>query len=442
MNQSGKRDSWASRAGFVLACIGSAVGMGNIWLFPSRVSAYGGATFLIPYLIFVALIGSTGVIGEMAFGRATRSGPIHAFGQATKRSCGSERPGRALGFIPVLGSLAMAIGYSVVVGWIFNYLAASFTGGLNGLADVGAFTARFDATAAGNAPWQIAGMLITLTIMALGVGGGIEKANKLMMPLFFVLFLGLAVYLAFLPGSATGYRYIFILDPKGLADPMVWVYALGQAFFSLSIAGNGTLIYGSYLSEDSDIPADARLVAVFDTLAALVAALVIIPAMALAGQELTQSGPGLMFIFLPNVLRGIPGGGIILMVFFTAVTFAALTSLINLFEAPVATLQELFHLSRPVAVALIGAVGIGVGLAISPIVSQWMDVCSIYICPLGALLAAVMFFWVWGKDDALAQVNQARKKPLGRWFYPLAKYLFCGVTLLVLVLGAVMGGIG
>lgn len=442
MNQSGKRDSWASRAGFVLACIGSAVGMGNIWLFPSRVSAYGGATFLIPYLIFVALIGSTGVIGEMAFGRATRSGPIHAFGQATKRRCGSERPGRALGFIPVLGSLAMAIGYSVVVGWIFNYLAASFTGGLNGLADAGAFATRFDATAAGNAPWQIAGMLITLIIMALGVGGGIEKANKLMMPLFFVLFLGLAVYLAFLPGSATGYRYIFILDPKGLADPMVWVYALGQAFFSLSIAGNGTLIYGSYLSEDSDIPADARLVAVFDTLAALVAALVIIPAMALAGQELTQSGPGLMFIFLPNVLRGIPGGGIILMVFFTAVTFAALTSLINLFEAPVATLQELFHLSRPVAVALIGAVGIGVGLAISPIVSQWMDVCSIYICPLGALLAAVMFFWVWGRDDALAQVNQARKKPLGRWFYPLAKYLFCGVTLLVLVLGAVMGGIG
>lgn len=442
MNQSGKRDSWASRAGFVLACIGSAVGMGNIWLFPSRVSAYGGATFLIPYLIFVALIGSTGVIGEMAFGRATRSGPIHAFGQATKRRCGSERPGRTLGFIPVLGSLAMAIGYSVVVGWIFNYLAASFTGGLSALSDVGAFSARFDATAAGNAPWQIAGMLITLVIMALGVGGGIEKANKVMMPLFFALFLGLAVYLAFLPGSAAGYRYIFILDPKGLADPMVWVYALGQAFFSLSIAGNGTLIYGSYLSEDSDIPADARLVAVFDTLAALVAALVIIPAMALAGQELTQSGPGLMFVFLPNVLRGIPGSGIILMVFFTAVTFAALTSLINLFEAPVATLQELFHLSRPVAVALIGAVGIGVGLAISPIVSQWMDVCSIYICPLGALLAAVMFFWVWGKDDALAQVNQARKKPLGRWFYPLAKYLFCGVTLLVLVLGAVMGGIG
>lgn len=442
MKQSAKRDSWASRWGFVLACIGSAVGMGNIWLFPSRVSAYGGATFLIPYLIFVALIGSTGVIGEMAFGRAARSGPIHAFGQATRRRFGSEKPGRALGLIPVIGSLAMAIGYSVVVGWIFCYLASALTGQLAPYADAGEFAAHFDSVAASNTFWQLAGMAVTLLIMAFGIGQGIEKANKVMMPLFFALFVGLAVYLAFLPGSAAGYRYIFVLDPRGLADPMVWVYALGQAFFSLSIAGNGTLIYGSYLSDDSDVPSDARLVAVFDTLAALVAALVIIPAMALAGQELTQSGPGLMFIFLPNVLRGIPGGGLILIVFFLAVTFAALTSLVNLFEAPVATLQELFHLPRPAAVGIIGTVGIAAGLAISPIVSQWMDICSIYICPLGALLAGILFFWVYGKSDVLTEVNKARQKPIGGWFWPLAKYVFCGVTLLVLVLGAVLGGIG
>lgn len=442
MNTSTKRDSWASRWGFVLACIGSAVGMGNIWLFPSRVSAYGGATFLIPYLIFVALIGSTGVIGEMAFGRATRSGPIHAFGQATRRRFGSEKPGRILGLVPVFGSLAMAIGYSVVVGWIFRYLFSAVTFRLAPMADASEFAAYFDSVASSNTLWQLVGMAATLLIMAFGIGHGIEKANKVMMPLFFALFLGLAVYLAFLPGSGAGYRYIFVLNPAGLADPMVWVYALGQAFFSLSIAGNGTLIYGSYLSEHSNIPSDARLVAVFDTLAAMVAALVIIPAMALAGQELTQSGPGLMFIFLPNVLRNIPGGGLILIIFFLAVTFAALTSLVNLFEAPVATLQELFRLPRAAAVAIIGAIGIVVGLGIAPIVSQWMDVCSIYICPLGALLAGVMFFWVWGKNDALREVNQARQKPLGGWFWPLAKYVFCGVTLLVLVLGAVLGGIG
>ena len=117
------RDSWGSKWGFILACIGSAVGMGNIWLFPARVSQYGGATFLIPYLIFVVIIGSTGVIGEMAFGRATRSGPIGAFGYATKLRFGHERPGRLLGLIPVLGSLALAIGYSVVTGWIFKYTA-------------------------------------------------------------------------------------------------------------------------------------------------------------------------------------------------------------------------------------------------------------------------------------------------------------------------------
>ncbi len=443
MAQSEKRDSWGSKWGFILACIGSAVGMGNIWLFPARISKYGGATFLIPYLIFVAIIGSTGVIGEMAFGRATRSGPVDAFGAATQLRFGRERPGRLWGLIPVVGSLAMAIGYSVVTGWIFKYTADALTGTLAAMEGADAFSAHFEAVSSENALWQVLGMVVTIAIMAFGIGRGIERANKVMTPLFFLLFVGLALYLVTVPGSAAGYRYIFVLEPRGLLDPMVWVYALGQAFFSLSVAGNGTLIYGSYLSNDSNIPADARMVAVFDTCAALLAALVIIPAMAAAGQQLNNSGPGLMFIFLPNVLAAIPGGAIILIIFFLAVIFAALTSLINLFEAPAATLQELFHLKRPAAVAVIGAIGIAVGLAIAPIVSDWMDVCSIYICPLGALLAAVMFFWVCGKDYVLRQVNLARAKPLGPWFYPMAKYLFCGVTLAVLVLGAcIQGGIG
>lgn len=442
MHHSTARDSWSSKWGFILACIGSAVGMGNIWLFPTRVSAYGGATFLIPYILFVVIIGSTGVIGEMSFGRATRSGPIHAFGAATRARLGSEKPGRALGVIPVLGSLALAIGYSVVVGWIFRYLWSSLDGTLSALGSVEAFDAFFSATSLSNTFFQILGMAVTLAIMAFGVGGGIEKANKVMTPLFFLLFIGLALYLCTLPGAAEGYRYIFVLEPRGLLDPLVWVYALGQAFFSLSVAGNGTLIYGSYLSTGSNIPADAKMVALFDTLAAVLSALVIIPAMAVAGQALNNSGPGLMFIFLPNVLRGIPGGRVILVVFFAAVVFAALTSLVNLFEAPTATLQELFHLPRRAAVLLVGIFGILVGLAIAPIVSSWMDICSIYICPLGALLAAVMFFWLYPKSYVLSQVNLAREKPLGPWFYPMAKYVFCGVTLGVLILGAALKGIG
>ena len=417
-----RRDSFRSRWGFKLACIGSAVGMGNIWLFPSRMSAYGGATFLIPYVIFVVLIASTGVIGEMAFGRAAVGGPVAAFGAAEERRTGRRRLGEALGLIPVLGSLAMAIGYSVVVGWILKYAAAAFTGAALENQGVEAFTAYFNSTAAswGNTGWQVIAMAGTLLIMALGIGGGIERANKVMMPLFFCLFVGLAVYIA----------------------PMVWVYALGQAFFSLSVAGNGTLIYGSYLSKEADVPESARTVAFFDTMAAVLSALVIIPAMATAGETLTQSGPGLMFIYLPNLFREMPGGRVLMAVFFVAALFAGVTSLVNLFEAPTATLQEKLHLSRRAAVAVIGAVGLAVGLCIQGIVSGWMDVCSIYACPIGALLAGVFFYWVWGKEDCLAQVNLARRHPLGPWFYPLAKYVYCGVTVAVLILGAVNGGIG
>lgn len=438
------RDSFASRWGFILACIGSAVGMGNIWLFPARVAAYGG-TFLIPYLLFVLLIGSTGVIGEMAFGRAAGAGPVDAFAMATERRLGSKAPGRVLGLIPVLGSLALAIGYSVVMGWIFKYAWGAVSGSLMAVENLDGYINLFNGTASawGNNVWQAVAVLAALSIMAFGIGAGIEKLNKVMMPLFFFMFVGLAVYVASLPGAADGYRYIFSFDPKGLADPMVWVYAMGQAFFSLSVAGNGTLIYGSYLSKKENVPSNAKMVAIFDTTAALLAALVLIPAMATAGQQITSGGPGLMFIFLPNLFKTMPGGSIIMIVFFVAVFFAGITSLVNLFEAPTATVQELFRLKRPVAVAVIGAVGLGVGLAIQGIVSGWMDVCSIYICPIGAFLAAVMFFWLCGKDFCLEQVNMARSKPLGAWFYPLAKYVFCGVALIVLIVGALTpGGIG
>ena len=301
------RDSWGSKWGFILACIGSAVGMGNIWLFPARVSQYGGATFLIPYLIFVVIIGSTGVIGEMAFGRATRSGPIGAFGYATKLRFGHERPGRLLGLIPVLGSLALAIGYSVVTGWIFKYTADALTGTLSRMSGLDAFAAHFNATAAGNVPWQLVGMAVTIAILAFGIGRGIELANKVMTPLFYVLFVGLAIYLFTLPASGAGYQYIFVLDPKGLLDPVVWIYALGQAFFSLSVAGNGTLIYGSYLSRSSNVPSDARMVAVFDTVAALLAAMA--GMMTRAASSWTRAAPASCSSICPTCSAPSPAAG-------------------------------------------------------------------------------------------------------------------------------------
>ena len=253
-----KRDSFNNKWGFILACIGSAVGMGNIWMFPTRVSMYGGGSYLIPYFIFVALIGFTGVIGEMSFGRATKSGPVDAFGYACETK-NKRKLGEVIGFIPVLGALAMAIGYTVVMGWILKYMIGAFTGKTLAPADTEGFAASFGsmASAFGNNVWQIVALVIGIIILMFGVGRGIEKANKIMMPVFFILFAVLGIYVAFQPGAIEGYKYIFRVDPEAFADPKTWIFALGQAFFSLSIAGNGTLIYGSYLSDNEDIPAAA-----------------------------------------------------------------------------------------------------------------------------------------------------------------------------------------
>ena len=438
-----KRESFNSRWGFILACIGSAVGMGNIWMFPTRVSLYGGGAFLIPYFIFVILIGFTGVISEMSFGRATRSGPIDAFGIACE-SRGHRKVGEALGWIPVLGALAMAIGYTVVMGWILKYTIGTFTGAVLAPADIDGFAGAFGSMASsfGNNFWQTAALVICMIILMFGVGSGIEKANKIMMPVFFVLFIILGIYVAFQPGAVDGYHYIFRVDPKALSDPVTWIFALGQAFFSLSVAGNGTLIYGSYLPDTEDVPASAARVAFFDTIAAMLAALVIIPAMATTGAQLDQGGPGLLFIYLPHLIKAMPGGRIIAIIFFAAVFLAGMSSLMNLYEAPIATIQEKTGLGRKASCLVIAAIGIVVSMLIQGIVSDWMDVLSIYICPLGAGLAGIMFFWVLGKKYVEKQVNTGREKPFSGLFFPICKYIYIPICFLVLILGIALGGIG
>ena len=437
------RDSFNNKWGFILACIGSAVGMGNIWMFPTRVSMYGGGSYLLPYFLFVALISFTGVIGEMSFGRAARSGPVDAFGYAGETK-GHRKAGELLGYIPVLGALAMAIGYTVVMGWILKYMIGAFTGATLAPADADGFGAEFGQMAAsfGNNGWQIAALIIGMIILMFGIGQGVEKANRIMMPVFFILFAILGIYVAFQPGSIEGYRYIFRIDPAVLASPKTWIFALGQAFFSLSVAGNGTLIYGSYLSDEEDIPAAAGRVALFDTLAALLAALVIIPAMATNGAQLNQGGPGLMFIYLPALFKSMPGGYLIAIIFFVAVFSAGLSSLINLYEAPIATIQEKLHLGRKASCGVIATIALIVSICIQGIVSDWMDVLSIYICPLGAGLAGIMFFWICGKAYVETQVNKGRKTSFTSLFLPVCKYIYCPVCVLVLILGILLGGIG
>lgn len=440
MRQNKKRDQFRTQFGFIVACIGSAVGMGNIWMFPYRTGKFGGAAFLIPYFIFVLLLGFSGVLGEMAFGRAMKTGPVGAFAKAMQMR--GKKGGKLIGMIPVIGSLGIAIGYSVVVGWFLKYLVASITGEIFQTADVATYFSNF-AVNFGSVGWHMLGLAITFAIMIFGIASGIEKMNKLMMPLFFIFFLILLIRVITLDQAIEGYRYLFIPRWEELGNIQTWIYALGQAFFSLSLAGSGTIVYGSYLKNEADVVKSARNVAFFDTCAALLAAMVVIPAVFAFGLDVS-AGPPLMFITLPEVFRQMPFGNLFSIIFFIAVIFAAITSLMNLFETPIEALQEQFKLSRKMAVLIVAFIAAIVGIFIesADTVGIWMDAVSIYMIPLGALLAAIMFFWVCPKGFARKQVQLGHEKPLGQWFEPVTKYVFVGITFVVYVVGIALGGIG
>ena len=353
----------------------------------------------------------------------------------------NSRIGSVIGLIPVIGSLGIAIGYSVIIGWILKFLADSITGTIVNDEDP-ALVFTVLSQNFGSIPWHLLGLVLTLICMSFGIARGIEKINRIMMPAFFVLFLFLSLRVAFLDGAADGYAYLFKPDWSAMTDPQTWVYAMGQAFFSLSIAGSGTVVYGSYLKSDVDIVSSAKYVAFFDTLAALLAGLVIIPAVFAYGME-PNSGPGLLFITIPAVIRSIPFGQIFAILFFLAVLFAGATSLVNLLESPVEALQSRFGWSRRSSLILVGAITAAAGLFVEgDLLSPWMDTISIYVIPLGALLAGITMFWVCGKTFARNAVQLGRKRTLGQWFEPMTRYVFCGVALVVYILGIFFGGIG
>lgn len=429
------RETFSSKIGFILSCIGSAIGIGSIWLFPYRLGEYGGATFLFVYILFVIAVGFSGVIGEIAFGRATKSGPIGAFKKAVESKTGKSW-GKYLGMIPVLGALCMAIGYSVVVGWILKYL-------IRALLKISIYqntTEYFINVSSGNKNffYHIFALIITFIIILGGVSKGIEKANKIMMPIFFALFLFLAVWIFFLPNSGPGYLYLFRPNWSLLKDFKMWAVALGQAFFSLSLAGSGTIIYGSYLRKSENIVSCAKNISIYTLIASILSAMVVIPAVfAFNLQQDISCGPPLLFITMPMVFGNMPMGWFAEIVFFTAVLFAAITSLINLFEVPVEAVKTQFNLSRKTSIAIIFIVSVIVGILIEDgnLLGNWMNFLSVYIVPIGALMAGVMFFWVYGKKFSRKEVQLGYNKILGKWFEPMTRYVFIGVTFMVFILG-------
>lgn len=431
-----KNGNFKSTVGFVLACVGSAVGMGNIWMFPYRLGQYGGAAFLIPYLIFIALFGLVGLSAEFALGRMAKTGTLGAYAY-----CWKNKFGKYIGWLPLLGSLGIAIGYSVILGWVFRSIQGVLTNELL-TNDIPAFFTNMTQSFS-NVPCHFLVLFVTCLLLFTSATNAIEKANKVLMPAFFILFIILAIRVSLFNGAIEGYKFLFVPKWEYLLNKETWIMAIGQAFFSLSITGSGMIVYGAYLKDDVDIPKASMQTAIFDTIAAMLAALAIMPAVFSFGID-PVSGPSLMFLTLPEVFKQMPLGNFFALFFFISVAFAGITSLINMLEAVCESWQNRFHISRKKAVLLCGIITFIVSVCIEngDIVGKWMDVVTIYIIPFAALLGAITIYYILGWNALKQELDKGRKKPVGPTFKFLGKYVYVFLAIIILILGILYNGIG
>lgn len=431
-----KNGNFKSTVGFVLACVGSAVGMGNIWMFPYRLGQYGGAAFLIPYLIFIALFGLVGLSAEFALGRMAKTGTLGAYAY-----CWKNKFGKYIGWLPLLGSLGIAIGYSVILGWVFRSIQGVVTNELFTNSIPAFFTNMTQSFS--NVPCHFLVLFITCLLLFTSATNAIEKVNKILMPAFFILFIFLAIRVSLFDGAIEGYKFLFVPKWEYLFNKETWIMAMGQAFFSLSITGSGMIVYGAYLKDDVDIPKASMQTALFDTIAAMLAALAIMPAVFSFDID-PVSGPSLMFLTLPEVFKQMPLGNFFALFFFISVAFAGITSLINMLEAVCESWQNRFHISRKKAVLLCGIITFIISVCIEngDVVGRWMDVVTIYIIPFAALLGAITIYYVLGWNALKQELDKGRKKPVGPTFKFLGKYVYVFLAIIILILGILYNGIG
>ena len=419
-----ERAMFATRLGAVAAAVGSAVGLGNIWRFPYETGQNGGAAFLLIYLCAVALLGVPLLIAEFTIGRSAHSNVARAFKKLA--------PGTPWYWVGVMGMLVSVIilgFYLIILGWTFSY---TFRAIINDFASVVASAQAADpsvdaATVLANdfasfstSPWQpllwlVISVAVNAAIMVAGVQKGIERASNVMMPLLCVLLLMLVVNSFFLPGFVEGCDFLFNPDFSKVSAK-TFIVAMGQAFFSLSLAMGIMLAYGSYLGDNTKIGKTATQVVCLDSIIAILAGVVIFPACFSYGIE-PGAGPGLVFITLPNVFLQMPGGYRGCIAFFLLISLAGLTSCMSLFEVPISFLQEELKLSRKTATAVSVLVVLVLGAASSLSLGVWdmkffgdcfFDFCdkitSLYMMPIGAFFISLFVGWKLDKDiihDAL-----------------------------------------
>ena len=344
-----QRDSFGSRFGALVALAGSAVGLGNLWRFPYLVGENGGAAFIIIYILMSFLICLPIFICEFVVGRRSQKNAFSAF-----RDLSEGSSWKYVGLMCVIVPLIVTSYYSVVGGWSVQYLLKACTFSFTGFDTMQQMDTMFSTFV--SSPWlPLAGhtafLLLTAVIVGFGIKGGIEKFSKIMMPLLFVMVLGIAVYSITLPGASGGLQYLFNPDFSKI-DAKACAAALGQAFFSLSIGFGTIMTYASYVSKKEDVLFQSTATAVSDLSFALIAGIAIMPAV-FAFNLNPQSGPGLVFETLPYVFSQMPGGAVVAILFFAALLVAAITSSISMFEVGVAYLVEEKKMSRAGACALV-----------------------------------------------------------------------------------------
>ena len=358
MSQKGHtRSTFSGKIGFVLSAAGASVGLGNIWRFPYLAAKYGGGIFLLVYILLAMTFGYTMIVAETSLGRMTGKSPVGAF-----KAFGNSGWLRFGGWINAIIPILIVPYYSVIGGWVIKYLFEYLRGNAQGLAEDGYFSA-FIADGASAEVCFLLFAFFTLGIIFAGVRNGVERVSRLMMPVLVVLSVIIAVYSVTRPGALAGVAYFLVPNPANFSW-MTVVTAMGQMFYSLSIAMGILITFGSYMKKDISIEGSTRNVEIFDTAIAIMAGLMIIPAVfAFSGgdPDALKAGPSLMFITIPKVFDSMGLGTLIGILFFLLVLFAALTSSIALTESAVSTLQDELGWGRKKATAVIGAVMLGLG---------------------------------------------------------------------------------
>lgn len=418
MSSKNNHAQWSSSLGFILAAVGSAVGLGNIWKFPYMVGESGGSAFVVAYLICIALIGFPILVAEWLIGRRGQKNPIHSY-QDVANSEGKSNLWGLVGGAGILSAFFVLSFYSVIGGWTINYTLKVISGtfaGQSSDAVEGVFNIML-ASPTELTLWHSVFMLLTIAVVAIGVNKGIEKTAKVLMPLLGIILLGIVLYNVSQGGFGRALTYLFSPDFSKI-DGSVLIAALGHAFFTLSIGAGIMVAYGSYLGKEVNLFKVARTVVVLDTVIAIVAGLAIFPIIFSNGQD-PAAGPGLIFVSLPIAFGNMPAGLLVGTLFFLLVSFAALTSAVSLLEPSVELLEERTPLSRFSATLIAGFTIWLLGIAALLSFNLWSDVMilgnnifdaldkltSKFMLPLTGLAAIIFVGWVLNQDTLKSELG-------------------------------------